>query len=321
MSNRNGRPGAIRKAGTKKGPTQGSGGQVRRGLRGKKATPKAEDRVYHKAHAQAKLKQKAKHDRQARLNSSPPEYVLGRNPIIECLQTEVPASSLYVMQGAVSDEKLTSIIKIAADRGLAIIELTKFELERMVSNTQHQGVALQVPPYRYAELEDLWDRYEHLTQLGHYPIIVALDNITDPRNLGAVIRSALAFNALAVMIPGRRSAGVTAVTWRTSAGAAAHLPVVKVTNFNRALMQCADQGFQIVGLEVKNAVSIDDYTADSPTVIVVGSEGKGLSRLVRDNCDTLLSIPMHEHAESLNASVAASIVMSEFNRQHRMLAR
>ena len=205
-------------------------------------------------------------------------------------------------------------MQIAADTGIAILEVQKGELDRLSDNGLHQGIALQIPPYQYAHPEDLLARAQ---DRGEAPLIVALDNITDPRNLGAVIRSTAAFGGHGVVIPGRRSAAVTAVTWRTSAGAAARLPVAQAPNLNRALADYAAAGLQVVGLDAGGDVDLDDYRADTGVVVVVGSEGKGLSRLVRENCDSILSIPIASSVESLNASVAAGVVLAEFARQRR----
>lgn len=320
MAGNSQRRGAVRKAGTKKGQVQGSGGVRRRGLEGRGATPAAKDRPYHPAHKKARAAAKAATTLQRRPKAAGraaddgPEYVLGRNPVVECLRAGVPASALYVAIGSQNDERLTESVQIAADTGIAILEVQKGELDRLSDNGLHQGVALQVPPYRYAHPEDLLARAQ---DRGEAPLIVALDNITDPRNLGAVIRSTAAFGGHGVLIPGRRSAAVTAVTWRTSAGAAARLPVAQAPNLNRALVDYAAAGLQVVGLDAGGDVDLDDYRADTGVVVVVGSEGKGLSRLVRENCDSILSIPIASTVESLNASVAAGVVLAEFARQRR----
>ena len=148
-------------------------------------------------------------------------------------------------------------------------------------------------------------------------LLVALDNISDPRNLGAIVRSVAAFGGHGVLIPQRRSASVTAVAWRTSAGAAARLRVGRATNLTRTLKSWADEGLQVVG-STRAATRIStSSTAPDPIVVVVGSEGKGLSRLVRENCDAIVSIPMAGPTESLNASVAAGVVLAEIARQRR----
>lgn len=318
MAGNSKRKGAIRKGGTKKGQTAGSGGQRRRGLEGRGATPKAVDRPYHSAHKRAKAAAKTSSAGagrpQRKAAGEGPEYVLGRNPVVECLRAGVPATALYVVLGTDADERVTEAVQIAGDKGIAILEVQRPELDRMSSNGMHQGIALQVPPYRYAHPTDLM---QQAIDSGQPPLLVALDNITDPRNLGAVIRSVAAFGGHGVVIPARRSASVTAVAWRTSAGAAARLPVAQATNLTRTLKEWAQSGVQLVGLDADGDVTLDDYDGSGPTVIVVGSEGKGLSRLVRESCDSILSIPMAGDVESLNASVAAGVVLAEFARQRR----
>ena len=321
MAGNSQRRGAIRKTGTKKGPVTGSGGVRRRGLEGRGATPPAQERPNHPQYKKARAAAKSAVGRPARsprvagrTAESGPEYVLGRNPVVECLRAGVPATALYVALGAQNDERLTEAVATAAGRGIAILEVQRPELDRLSENGLHQGIALQVPPYEYAHPVDL---PAAARARGEAPLIVALDNITDPRNLGAVIRSTAAFGGHGVVIPGRRSASITAVAWRTSAGAAARLPVAQAPNLNRTLADYAAAGMQIVGLDAGGDVTLDDYDGAGGTVIVVGSEGKGLSRLVRENCDSVLSIPIASAVESLNASVAAGVVLAEFARQRR----
>ena len=309
------RSGGVRKK-NKKGATKGSGGQGRRSLRGKGATPKAEDRVYHAAYKRkqaAKRRASGAHDRFAK-DENQVELVVGRNPVIECLHAKVPATALYVAEGTKNDERLAEAVHTCADRGISVLEVSRAELDRMTGNGMHQGIGLQIPPFQYTQVEDLIERTASAPQPG---LIVALDNITDPRNLGAVIRSVAAFGGHGVIIPERRSASVTAVAWRTSAGTAARLPVAKATNMVRSLKQFQQAGYQVVGLDAGGDHTLDTYDGTTPTVIVVGSEGKGLSRLVADTCDTIMSIPMAKWVESLNASVAAGVVLSEFARQRR----
>ena len=322
MAGNSQRRGAIRKGTTKKGQTVGSGGQRRRGLEAKGATPKAVDRTYHPAHKRAATAAKAaaKGGRvpagrtAGRRNEDSPELVLGRNPVVECLRAGVPATALYVAVGTENDERLTESVKIAADAGISILEVPRTDLDRLSSNGLHQGMALQVPPYRYAHPDDL---LESARGSAEPALLVALDNISDPRNLGAVIRSVAAFGGHGVVIPQRRSASVTAVAWRTSAGAAARLPVARATNLTRTLKDWASSGVQIVGLDAGGDTALDEFDGTTPTVVVVGSEGKGLSRLVRETCDQILSIPMAGPVESLNASVAAGVVLADIARQRR----
>jgi len=311
MAGNSRRRGAVRKEGTKKGPTVGSGGVRRRGLEGRGATPPAHKRPGHPA-ARRAVKQT-----QARRQTKPTdetEMVLGRNPVVECLRADAPATALFVALGAEADERLTESVTLAADRGIPILEVPRTDLDRMSSNGLHQGIALQVPPYEYAHPDDLLGLATRDTEPA---LIVALDNISDPRNLGAIVRSVAAFGAHGVLIPQRRSASVTAVAWRTSAGAAARVPVARATNLTRTLKEWSEAGLQVVGLDADGDIPLDEFDASAPLVVVVGSEGKGLSRLVRQNCDAVISIPMAGPMESLNASVAAGVVLAEISRQRR----
>ncbi|MFJ1458602.1 23S rRNA (guanosine(2251)-2'-O)-methyltransferase RlmB [Nocardia wallacei] len=321
MAGNSQRRGAIRKGGSKKGQTVGSGGQRRRGLEGKGATPPAHMRKYHPAAKRAAAAAKAAQAKNrptgrpsTRKGDDGPELVLGRNPVVECLRAGVPATALYVAVGTENDERLTEAVKHAADSGISILEVPRTDLDRLSSNGLHQGLALQVPPYRYAHPEDL---LESARTAPEPALLVALDNISDPRNLGAVIRSVAAFGGHGVVIPQRRSASVTAVAWRTSAGAAARLPVARATNLTRTLKDYAKAGLQVVGLDAEGDTPLDEFDGSTPTIVVVGSEGKGLSRLVRETCDNILSIPMAGPVESLNASVAAGVVLADIARQRR----
>jgi 23S rRNA (guanosine2251-2'-O)-methyltransferase len=310
MAGNSRRQGAIRKSGSKKGPTVGSGGQRRSALEGRGATPPAHMRPNHPA---AKRAAQTRPRRPARGRTDETETVLGRNPVVECLRAGVPATALYVALGTEADERLTESVSRAADLGIAILEVPRSDLDKMTTNHLHQGIALQVPPYNYAHPDDL------LTTALQTPpaLLVALDNISDPRNLGAIVRSVAAFGGHGVLIPQRRSASVTAVAWRTSAGAAARIPVARATNLTRALKSWADRGVRVVGLDAGGDTVLDDLDGTDPIVVVVGSEGKGLSRLVRQNCEEVVSIPMAGHTESLNASVAAGVVLAEITRQRR----
>lgn len=308
MAGNSQRRGAIRKAGSKKGPTVGSGGQRRRGLEGRGPTPPAHMRPNHPAARRAKPQQQ----RPAKPVDEV-ETVLGRNPVVECLRAGVPATALYVALGVEADERVTESVARAADKGIAILEVPRSDLDRMTANHLHQGIALQVPPYDYAHPDDLV-----ASALESPPaLLVALDNISDPRNLGAIVRSVAALGGHGVVIPQRRSASVTAVAWRTSAGAAARIPVARATNLTRTLKDWADRGLRVVGLDAGGDTVLDDLDGTDPMVVVVGSEGKGLSRLVRQNCDEVVSIPMAGQAESLNAAVAAGVVLAEIARQRR----
>jgi 23S rRNA (guanosine2251-2'-O)-methyltransferase len=318
------RRGAVRKDGTKKGAVVGSGGQRRRGLEGKGPTPPAERRPGHpKAVAAARnakrsaapTKPKIAGNRRRPGDGETTETVLGRNPVVECLRAGVPALSLTVTVGGTSDERVAEAVHLAAEAGVPILEVPRGDLDRTSGGALHQGIALTVPPYEYALPDELLEIAAESSVPG---LIVALDGVTDPRNLGAIVRSAGAFGGHGVVVPQRRSAGMTAVAWRTSAGVAARLPVARATNLTRTLREFATAGYMIAGLDAEGSVPLDEFDlANDPLVIVVGSEGKGLSRLVKETCDVTVSIPMAGPVESLNASVATGVVLAEVARRRR----
>jgi 23S rRNA (guanosine2251-2'-O)-methyltransferase len=235
---------------------------------------------------------------------------------VEALRAKIPATALYIAQGLEADERLTEAVRLAGNRGLTLLEVGRAELDRKTGGLLHQGIALQVPPFGYRELPDVLAAAAESTAA---PLLVAADGVTDPRNLGAIIRSAVAFGAHGVIVPERRSAGVTAAAWRTSAGTAARIPVAQVTNLVRALKDCQRAGLLVVGLDAGAPTSVDELElATDPVVVVVGSEGRGLSRLVGATCDLTVAIPMAGAAESLNASVAAAVVLAEIARRRRL---
>lgn len=324
MAGNSKRRGATRKEGTKKGMVVGSGGQRRRGLQGKGPTPPAEMRPGHPAARKSAKAGKSATNGRANVagnrrrpgDGETPETVLGRNPVVECLRAGVPATALHVAHGMSADERVAEAVQLAANAGIAILEVPRNDLDRIAGGALHQGVALQVPPYAYAHPDELLEIAAEAIEPG---LIVALDGVTDPRNLGAVVRSVGAFGGHGVVVPQRRAAGMTAVAWRTSAGTAARVPVARATNLTRTLREYATAGFMVAGLDTEGAVSLDDFEmATDPLVVVVGSEGKGLSRLVRQTCDVTVSVPMAGPVESLNASVAAGVVLAEIARQRRL---
>jgi 23S rRNA (guanosine2251-2'-O)-methyltransferase len=310
------RKGAVRRRG--RSNTAGSGGRVRRGLEGKGPTPKAEDRPYHAAYKAKKAATK-----RTPAKSRPPktgrpgtgaEWVAGRNAVLEAMEAGIPIKTAYVGEGAERDDRLREILRLAAERGTALLEVTRLQLDRLTGGAVHQGVALQLPAYDYLHPDDL---LAAALDADEPALIVALDSITDPRNLGAVVRSSAAFGAHGVLIPERRSAGMTAAAWKTSAGAAARLPIARATNLTRTLRSYADAGCTLVGLEGSTDTELGDLDLDGPLVLVVGSEGEGLSRLVRETCDELAAIPIRSEVESLNAGVAAGIALYEVSRARR----
>jgi 23S rRNA (guanosine2251-2'-O)-methyltransferase len=237
------------------------------------------------------------------------EFVAGRNPVVESLRAAVPAAALYVGNRVQHDERISEAIKLAADRGVAVLEAGAAELDRLTGGALHQGLALRVRPYDYAHPDDLLAR---AADAGQLPLIVALDGVTDPRNLGAVARSAAAFGAHGVVVPARRGAGVTAGAWKASAGALARVPVARAANLARALASYRDAGIFVAGLDAGGETPVRDLElATAPLALVIGSEGRGLSRIVAQACDVLVRIPIAARTESLNAGVAAGIALYE----------
>lgn len=319
------RPGANK--GNKKGPTKGTGGLGRKALEGRGPTPKAEDRAWHPA---GKRKAAAERyaasggkgkpgqrqtaggnpNRSARSkdNTTETEVVTGRNSVLEALRAKIPATAFYIAQRVEMDDRVKEMLSIATHRGIPVLEVTRQELDRMAGfDGVHQGVAIKVPPYEYAHPQDL---LEKAIDKGHVPLFVALDGITDSRNLGAIIRSAAAFGSHGVILPQRRSAGVNSAAWKTSAGAAARLPVALATNLTTQLKEFKKQGVFILGLAGDGDVDLPALQlADRAVVIVAGAEGKGLSRLVRETCDQIVSIPISTATESLNVGIATSVAL------------
>lgn len=305
----------------KKGPQKGTGGHGRKALEGKGPTPKAEDRSWHSAgkrkaaqerYAAAGGKPKAKPvdmNRAARARKNDDtETVTGRNSVLEALRAKIPAVALYIAQRVEMDDRVKEMLAIATHREIPVMEVTRPELDRMSGiDGVHQGVALKVPPYSYAHPQDL---LENVFDTGAVPLLVALDGVTDPRNLGAIIRSTAAFGGHGVIVPQRRSAGVTSAAWKTSAGAAARIRVAMAPNLTSTLKEFKKQGVFVLGLDGGGDVQLPRLElADRPVVVVCGSEGKGLSRLVTETCDQIVSIPISAATESLNAGIATSVAL------------
>lgn len=319
-----GRPGAVRKK--SRGKTVGSGGQGKQALEGRGPTPKAEDRPYHPAG-----KAKAARDRYAAAGGRDPrkggqsdraargragedtELVTGRNSVVEALRAKIPATSLHVAAKVEMDDRMREILRIAAGLGVPILEVMRAELDRMTSrDTVHQGVVLKVPPMPTAHPQEMLD---DVLNRGETPLLVALDGVTDPRNLGAIIRSVAAFGGQGVIVPQRRSAGLNSAAWKTSAGAAARIPVAVAANLNQTLKEFKKRGLFVAGLDGGGDVPLPGLElADRPIVLVIGSEGTGLSRLVTENCDAVVSVPITAETESLNAGIAASVALYEVSK-------
>ena len=335
---RKGRPGAVRQG--SKGKQVGSGGQGRQALEGKKPTPKAEDRPYHPAGkrkaATERYEAAAGHPRTARSGAGPraasagapvnarprsrnktadeSEVVTGRNSVVEALRARIPATALYVATRIEVDDRVKEALNLANHRGIPVLEVMRPELDRLAGyDSVHQGLALKVPPYEYAHPVDLLER---AISQGKKPLFVALDGVTDPRNLGAIIRSVAAFGGQGVIVPQRRSVGLTASAWKTSAGAAARTPVAMAANLTQTLKAFKERGVFVLGLDGGGDISLPQLQlANEPVLLVVGSEGKGLSRLVTETCDAVVSIPISSTTESLNAGIAVSVALYEVARR------
>jgi len=299
MAGNSARRGAVRKS--RKGPSKGTGGNNKKRLSGKGPTPKAEDRPYHAA-AKRKATKPASRSKDRSNFSFHGEMVAGRNAVLEALRADVPSTELIVARSIDIDDRIEESLKLALKKSLPIREVHRADVEKISMNSQ--GIALAIKPYQYSSLKEI------LQRATHPGLIVALDGVTDPRNLGAIIRSAAAFGVAGVIIPERRSAAMTAAAWKTSAGAAARMPVAQVTNLNRAIEEVQAQGYFVVGLDGEATELVSNMkVATEPIMIIVGSEGKGLSRLTSEKCDLIVKIPMRSTTESLNASVATSIAL------------
>jgi 23S rRNA (guanosine2251-2'-O)-methyltransferase len=325
---------------TKSGkPRPGTGGYGKKKLEGKGPTPAAHLRPGHPAQRRAAAKAAGQAagrgpgtdggrgadrdsrpgDRQGRPAGRPadrargagdaPEVVAGRNAVLESLRARIPATALYAGPRDGSDPRFNEVIRLAADVGIPVIEAGRPELDRLTGGAVHQSLALKVRPYDYAHPDDLLQRAR---PRGEEALIVALDGVTDPRNLGAVVRSVAAFGGHGVLVPARRSAHVSAGAWKASAGALARVPVAWASNLVRALTSYQEAGLFVAGLDAQGDTDLGELSvADGPLVLVAGSEGRGLSRLVAQRCDVLVRIPIAAQTESLNAGVAAGIALYE----------
>lgn len=292
---------------------------------------------------------KAKQTRAAAKNHYRPhtragaELIFGRNPVAEAAAAGVPLRRLFVASTIMKDARLSRVVENAAASGVPLQECSTVDLDRLTEGGVHQGIAAELAAYQYLDVMELWGRAVARagsagvpvhevpagdsgetpnTKLAPHepeatrqtptqpPLLVALDQVTDPHNLGAVLRSAAAFGADGVIIPEHRAAGVSAAVWKVSAGAAAIVPVARATNLTRALQDLKRAGAFVIGLDGGGEVSLPDLTlTDVPLVVVTGSEGRGISRLVRDTCDQIVSIPIDSRMESLNAAVATGIAL------------
>ena len=315
MAGNSTRRGAVSKSkSAKKGPTAGSGGLNKRRLEGKGPTPKAEDRPYHAAAKRRVAAKKTAPTRAPRTKSVRPkgggELVAGRNAVVEALRAGVPATELIVARNIDVDDRITESLQLAMAAHLPIRETHRAEVEGLSGSSQ--GILLAIKPYQYSSFEEI------VLRAKKPALIIALDGVTDPRNLGAIVRSAAAFGADGVVMTERRAAAMTASAWKSSAGAASRMQIAQVSNLARAIDEAKKSGSFVIGLDGESDQGLSQMELENEAImIVVGSEGKGLSRLVKEKCDLVVSIPMRATTESLNASVATAIALFWVDEQRR----
>ena len=235
-------------------------------------------------------------------------FIEGRNPVIEALKSGREINKLLVQEGE-REGSIKKIISMASDRKIVIQYVSKSKINSVTESGNHQGVIAYVSPYRYYELEEIID--ENATN----DMVIVCDEITDPHNLGAIIRTADASGASGIIIPKRRSALLTPTVTKSSAGAAEYLKVCRVTNISRTIDQLKEKGYWIVGADMDGDKNYFDSDLTGKVAIVIGSEGNGIGNLIKKQCDFLVKIPMKGKVSSLNASVAASLLMYEVVRQ------
>ena len=238
------------------------------------------------------------------------EFIIGRNPVLEALKAKREINKLWVAEGAAKGS-IQQVVHLAKEANVLVQYVPKKKLDQMIEGN-HQGVIASVAAYDYAELDDLFALSEKRQES---PFFLILDELEDPHNLGSIMRTADAIGAHGIIIPKRRAVGLTATVAKASTGAIEHIPVVRVTNLARTVDELKDKGLWIFGTDAKGSDDYRNMDGTLPLGLIIGSEGKGMSRLLKDKCDFLLSLPMVGKVTSLNASVAASLLMYEVYRK------
>ncbi len=242
------------------------------------------------------------------------EWIIGRNPVLEALRSGRDMNKILIAEGAQKGQ-IQQVIQLAKKNGVIVQQVPKKKLDQMVEG-HHQGVAAAVAAYTYAAIDDLFARAD---EKGEAPFFLILDEIEDPHNLGSILRTADASGAHGIIIPKRRAVGLTAAVAKSSTGAVEYVPVARVTNLSRAIEELKERGLWIAGTD---ATADEDYRqldGTMPLGLVIGSEGKGMSRIIKEKCDFLISLPMEGKVTSLNASVAAALLMYEVHRKRHPL--
>ncbi|MFH5186657.1 23S rRNA (guanosine(2251)-2'-O)-methyltransferase RlmB [Paenibacillus sp. TAB 01] len=239
------------------------------------------------------------------------DFIAGKHSVLEALRSGRTINKIWIAENA--QKQLTQpIVAEAKQNGIIVQFADKRKLDQMVENVQHQGVVAQVAAYDYVEVEDILARAQ---SRGEEPFILILDEIEDPHNLGSILRSADCTGVHGVIIPKRRSVGLTATVSKTSAGAVEYVPVARVTNLAQTIEQLKERGVWVAGTDVAASQPVFQTNLNMPLAIVIGNENKGMGRLIKEKCDFLLKLPMFGQINSLNASVAASVLMYEVVRQ------
>lgn len=242
------------------------------------------------------------------------DYIMGKNPVIEALKSERDINKILIAEGSQRGQ-MQQITGLAKELNVLVQFVPKKKLDSLVEGN-HQGVLAQVAAYQYAEIDDLFVNAEKRNET---PFFLLLDEIEDPHNLGSIMRTADATGAHGIIIPKRRAVGLTATVAKASTGAIEHIPVVRVTNMARTIDELKERGIWIVGTDAKGKEDYRQFDGTMPLGLVIGSEGKGMGRLVRDKCDFLIRLPMAGKVTSLNASVAAALLMYEVYRKRNPL--
>lgn len=240
------------------------------------------------------------------------QYIVGRNPVLEVLKSEKEIEKILVIKGELKGS-INKIIGIAKDRNIIIQQVNKNKLDQISQGNAHQGVAALSSPYNYSSIDEILGKAKKLNQP---PFVIILDSIEDPHNLGAIIRTAECGGVHGIIISKRRSAHVTQTVYKSSAGAVEHMPIAKVNNISDTIDELKEKGLWIYGAHVDGEDYYFNTELKGSIALVIGSEGKGISRLVKEKCDFLLKIPMFGRISSLNASNAASILIYEVVRQN-----
>ncbi|GAX08606.1 MAG TPA: 23S rRNA (guanosine(2251)-2'-O)-methyltransferase RlmB [Lactobacillus sp.] len=242
----------------------------------------------------------------------PSEFIFGRHPAINALKSDQEINKVFIQDG-LKNELIGEIIKLAKKRSLVIQMVPKSKLERLAPRENHQGVVLAVSAFKYASIDDLFAKAQ---EKDEQPFFLILDNINDPHNLGSIMRTADAVGAHGIIIPKRRSVGLTGVVAKTSTGAIEHVPVARVTNLVNTVKELKERGLWVFGTDM-DGTDYRHFDAKGPVGIIIGNEGKGISPLLKKTVDEMLTIPMVGHVQSLNASVAASLLMYQaFSSRH-----